>query len=202
MSEPARLCLFARAPVLGAVKTRLAQAVGDEAALAAHEELVRAALNQLGHVPGLRSQLWIAGATDHARVLEWARTWQLEVFPQQGLDLGARMCDAIETCLAAGVPGLVVGTDCPDIGANYAQQAARALRDHDLVLGPAEDGGYGLIGLRVAAPEIFDDMPWGSDRVFGETMARARQRGLTSVVLDTIWDVDDAAGWARFQARN
>lgn len=200
MSKPTRLCIFARAPVLEEVKTRLARTLGAEAALAAHEELVGLALNQLANVAGMHSELWIAGATDHPTVLEWSRSWQLPVLAQQGDDLGARMSHAVQTCLAEPALALVVGTDCPGITAAYVQQAATALRDHDLVLGPAEDGGYGLIGLRIPAPELFEDVLWGTDAVLQQTLDRAVRSGLSYTLLATVWDVDEAADWVRFLA--
>ena len=198
MSTPARLCIFTRAPVLGTVKARLAKSLGDEAALAAHEQLVGLALRQLASVPGIKSELWIAGPVDHPTVLGWSHRWQLAVHAQQGDDLGARMCHAIETCLADGALGLLVGTDCPGADAHYVCDAVTRLQAHDLVLGPAEDGGYGLIGLRVFAPELFHDMPWGTETVLAQTLDRAGLRGLSYALLATIWDVDDADDWTRF----
>lgn len=195
-----RLCVFARAPVLGEVKSRLARTFGEAAALAAYQELVTVALDHLARVPGIETELWIAGALDHPGVVEWSRQWGLPISRQQGADLGARMRYAIDACLADGTPGMVVGTDCPTITAGYVQQAAADLDDHDLVLGPAQDGGYGLIGLRLPAPTLFADMPWGSDRVLAETLARAREAGLDYRLLETVWDVDEPEDWVRFNS--
>jgi rSAM/selenodomain-associated transferase 1 len=195
-----RLCIFARAPVLGTVKTRLARDIGEAAALAAHEELVALALQQLADVPGMQVELWIAGAIYHPGVLEWSRRWRLRVVAQRGEDLGARMNTAIEASLAQGSAAIVVGTDCPGIDADYVQQAAEALRSHDLVIGPAEDGGYGLIGLRRSAPGLFRAMPWSTDRVMQETLTRARRGGLSHHTLDAVWDVDDVCDWERYRS--
>jgi rSAM/selenodomain-associated transferase 1 len=201
VSNLARLCIFARAPVLHKVKTRLASSIGAQAALAAHEELVSLALSQMAKVPGLASELWIAGPTDHPTVVQWSEGWQLPIVAQQGDDLGARMSHALQRCLDEGAQGLVVGTDCPAITSGYVQRAARSLNSHDLVLGPAEDGGYGLIGLRKPAPALFEDIHWGTDTVLRETLDRALRVGLSYELLPTIWDVDTAADWDRFRAR-
>ncbi len=195
-----RLCIFARAPVLGKVKTRLAGQIGAAAALAAHEELVCHTLDRLASVPELECQLWIAGAADHPGVLRWARRWALPVLVQRGDDLGARMCHAIETSLAEASAAVIVGTDCPGITADYVRQAAFALQENDLVLGPAEDGGYGLIGLRRSVPECFENVAWGTDLVLAQTIALARERGLSYRLLDEVWDVDDERGWARYRS--
>jgi rSAM/selenodomain-associated transferase 1 len=200
VSLPARLCIFARTPVLNAVKTRLARSIGAEAALTAHEELVCLALSQMACVPGLICELWIAGATDHPAVVQWSQRWQLPIVAQQGHDLGARMSHAIQTALDESDRAIVVGTDCPGITSGYVQQAAAALDRHDLVIGPAEDGGYGLIGLRKPAPGLFENMRWGTDSVLRDTLDRAVRIGLSYELLTTVWDVDNAVDWARFRA--
>ena len=90
--------------------------------------------------------------------------------------------------------------DCPELTAAYVRDAAGYLGDHDLVLGPAEDGGYGLIALGRPAPKLFADEPWGSSAVLRDTLARADDAGLSVKLMGTIWDVDDGADWARYQA--
>lgn len=166
--------------------------------MAAHESLVTATLDRLSRVPGLRSQLWIAGKLDHPVVSEWARVWGLPVLQQRGSDLGARMLDALNRCLATGPYGIVVGTDCPAVTGAYVVEAARHLMDCPLVIGPAEDGGYGLIGLSRPAPELFTGIPWGSDAVLEETLERARAANIRYRLLDTVWDVDEPSDWARY----
>lgn len=194
-----RLCIFARAPVYGQVKTRLAQALGDAGALAAHVALVEDTLNRLAHVEGLVTELWLDDAR-HPEARAWGRRWGLALRQQTGVDLGERMNGALEDSLARGGAGIVVGTDCPDLDAAYVQRAAAALDRDDLVLGPAEDGGYGLIGARRPVVEVFDGIVWGSGSVLGETLRRATSAGLTSTCLPTIWDVDGPADWRRYQA--
>jgi uncharacterized protein len=198
VSRPPVLCIFARAPVLARVKTRLAAALGDHAALAAHVTLVESSLDRLAHVEGLVTELWLDDAA-HPAARRWSARWGLPLCQQAGSDLGERMNGALEACLARGAAGIVVGTDCPDIDAAYVTQAAAALNDHDLVLGPAEDGGYGLIGARRRVPEeVFAGIAWGTPAVLEQTLEQARAAALTVACLPTIWDVDDAGGWARF----
>ncbi len=140
----------------------------------------------------------MSGDPGHPGVRKWSTEWNLSVFEQRGADLGERMANAAARILARDGACLIVGVDCPGIDAAYVSNAARVLRTTDLVLAPAEDGGYGLIGLRQPAPELFHGVAWGRQTVLKETLDRASLLGLEAQILDTVWDVDDAADWARF----
>jgi len=198
------LCLFARAPELGRVKRRLAVDIGDQAALAAHERLVRDTLQRLGAVPGLSTELWLVGSVAAAR-RRWPEAARIPLRVQCGEDLGARMHHALGDGLQRAPRALVVGTDCPGIDATYVQGAAAQLEEADVVLGPAEDGGYGLIGAcrEVAhrlAP-LFRDVPWGTDRVRDITLERCAAAELRCVEPAPVWDVDTLADWQRYLGR-
>lgn len=203
MSLP-RLCIFARTPQSGTVKRRLAVELGDAGALRAHEVLVEDTLARLAVVDGVISELWVGGEPNVA-VERWARNWNLAARRQQGDDLGARMLHALTESLAAAPAALVVGADCQDIDADYIAGALAQLAAADVVLGPAEDGGYGLIGARRSANSqlsgLFDDMPWGTGDVLELTLQRCRARELRYSLLPEIWDVDTPADWQRFLAR-
>jgi glycosyltransferase A (GT-A) superfamily protein (DUF2064 family) len=95
---------------------------------------------------------------------------------------------------------MVIGTDCPALTADHLRGAASALADHDVVLVPAEDGGYVLIGMRAPQPGLFSDMVWGTETVLAETRARIARLGLTSCELETLWDVDRPEDLARLSA--
>jgi uncharacterized protein len=194
----ARLCIFTRVPVLGRVKSRLAATLGEAGALQAHVALVEDTLERLAAVPDVPAELWIDDAAN-AAVLGWGERWHLPLRRQSGADLGERMYAALADCLAAGVPGIVVGTDCPPIDARYVGRAARALAWHDVVLGPAADGGYGLVALARPAPGLFDGVRWGSAEALAGTLANAIRMGLRICLLPQIWDVDDPADWARWR---
>lgn len=193
------LCIFARVPVLGAVKTRLAAELGDRAALDAHSRLVQDTLERLAAIDGMAAELWVdhPGNPEAAR---WSVRYGVALQTQTGADLGERMLGALRHCHGRGRWGLVVGTDCPTIGPDYLRAALAALDAHDVVLGPAQDGGYGLIGARRPVPELFRDMPWGTSRVCAATVAAAAEAGLSVACLDEIWDVDRAADWRRYLA--
>ena len=199
------LCLFTRAPVAGAVKRRLAASIGDRQALAAHVRLVAECIDRLAGSGRWHTELWLAGPEREA-LAAWPGIRDLTRRVQQGDDLGARMLGALEAALSTHERAVVVGTDCPDIDADYVAAAFDALDGSDVVLGPAEDGGYGLVGagrlvVDALAP-LFTEMPWGTDRVFDDTSARCAAAGLTVATLPVIWDVDTVADWRRYLRRS
>ena len=224
--DTARLCIFARAPQLGRVKSRLAESLGAAAALSAYETLVTNTLAQVCGHESFEIEFWVAadppreshtgsetiGSTTQADaaidttarelISDWVVQFDLTVRVQAGVDLGIRMAAALRQCLADGRDGIVIGTDCPSVDAVYVVQAFAALRRSDLVLGPAEDGGYGLVGIgRRSAGSldaVFEGVDWGTDEVLAQTLDRAERCGLSVCLLETIWDVDSAADWARF----
>lgn len=200
MGAADRLALFARAPVLGSVKSRLAAGIGEAAALAAHRTLVADALARLADGDGWRLELWVAGDPAHPEVAGWCGRYGLEVRRQVGDDLGARMRSALADMLTRGTKAVLTGCDCPTIDAEYVAAAFAELDRCGLVVGPAEDGGYGLIGVRGEMPDVFSGIPWGSADVLAVTLDRARALGVETSVLDEVWDVDDLPDWERYQA--
>ena len=199
MAAEPRLCLFVKAPERGRVKTRLAQHLGATAACRAHEALVAHVVDRLACC-ALTKELWVAGDVGHPQVTVWSQRLGAVTRTQPQGDLGVRMHAAVSACSAAGQPALIVGSDLPEVDAPYVQRAAAALAAYDLVLGPVEDGGYGLIGLKAPAPLLFRGMPWSTERVLAETRSRAAQLRLSVAELSTTWDVDDIDGWRRFLA--
>ncbi len=188
-SVPDRLAIFARAPRRGRVKTRLARAVGGDAALAAYEELLAQTLARLAPGQGaFAPEIWVEG--DAPAVADWRRTFP--VYRQAQGDLGARMAAAFEAGVSA-----VVGTDIPGLTAAYVDGALRALQTADVVLGPTEDGGYCLIAMRESHREALVGIPWSTAGVLEATLAATAH--LRVVLLDELWDVDDAAGLRRWR---
>lgn len=213
IESPITLCLFVRAPNLGEVKSRLAASIGESAALAAHIELVDHLLDQLDvQLPrrhrNIEVQLWLADApmtpiaSDHLE--RWAKRTGHGVQQQVGSGLGERMAHALATVIvsqgsASRSYGLLVGSDCPTIDWSYLDQAVAALEGGaDVVFGPAEDGGYGLVGVSQPQPELFEDIAWGTDQVLAQTLTRAQQAQLKVQLLDSVWDVDYLVDWERF----
>ena len=121
---------------------------------------------------------------------------------QSGPDLGARLTAAFVGLFQGGSDrAVVIGTDCPDLTPEALRRALGALAGSDLVLGPAHDGGYYLIGLRRPMPALFLGIEWGSGRVLEETLSRARDMGLAAHMLEALGDLDTPADLVRFIAR-
>ena len=122
---------------------------------------------------------------------------------QHGADLGKRLSALLAGLLESGHTGAIaIDSDSPTLPMEYVAQAAQVLagETHDVVLGPCEDGGYYLIGLRSPQPELFDGIPWSTDVVFSTTLERARARGLSVHVLPRWFDVDTEADLRRLHA--
>jgi len=196
------LAVFTRTPVLGKIKTRLARSLGDAGALAAHIELVQGCLGRLQLQADTRCELWI---TNSAPIVDrWADEYHFTLRYQREGDLGVRMYHCLQELMVADVfAAVLVGTDCPSIDSDYIQRAFIALQSSDMVFGPAEDGGYGLVGLShsalPAASSVFQEIAWGGSTVLTQSLARAAAMQLTVAQLPMIWDVDELADWHRFQ---
>lgn len=193
-----RLIVFVRAPRPGFVKTRLAAALGVEAACAAYRELVDHLLPKL-ELPTLKVELRFTPDDAAAELAPWLRPgWQLR--PQGEGDLGARLERAVADSIAAGFSRcLIIGTDCPYLTSTDLNEAEAALDTHQVVLGPAVDGGYWLIGLCASSENLFRDIPWSTGEVLSTTLKAAQVAGLKVHLLRTLEDIDTAADWARYQ---
>ncbi len=192
------LYIFAKAPVAGQVKTRLARSIGDAAACAVYEELLAGVIDRLSGAPGWRLVLAVTPDAAAETDAPWPRVTPR--VPQGDGDLGARMHRALSRA-RPGAPVVIVGSDIPDLTAGHVAQAFTALAEHDLVLGPALDGGYWLIGGAVPPPpDLFAAVRWSSPFALADTLANTR--GLRVAVLDArLEDVDEADSHARYRAR-
>lgn len=188
----AKLVLFTRYPQAGRVKTRLIPALGPEGAADLQrrmtEQMVAQLLLFVAEYPAA-AEIWYEGA-DREQIAAWLGQ-RLPALPQGAGGLGQRLERAVTTAFAEGMERLVlIGADCPALTPALFVQAFTSLLHHDLVLGPAEDGGYYLIGLSRPLPELFREIPWGSGEVLAVTLERARRFGLSISLLEQCADVD------------
>ena len=193
--EATRIAVFAKAPVAGEVKTRLAAILGPEGAAGLHAGLVRHAISTAVQSRVGAVELWCAPDESHPFFERCAREFGVALRRQQGVDLGERMRRAVDAALASGEAIVVIGSDCPALAVADLRDAAEALRTHDAVIAPAEDGGYVLIGLSASVPGLFDGIAWGGSAVMAAT--RARLAGARWKELGTRWDVDRPEDYAR-----
>jgi rSAM/selenodomain-associated transferase 1 len=188
MSEPVAIAILAKAPLAGLAKTRLAAQLGAERAALLAARLIERAVETASRSGVGPVTLWAAPDAAHPLFQTVRARHGLRLERQSEGDLGARMYAAMA---AAKGPALVIGTDCPALTANDLQRAAETLRHNaDAVIFPAEDGGYGLIGLRAPQRAVFEAIDWGTNRVLGETRRRFKELGLTWQEPVTLWDLD------------
>src|SRR5664279_4715992 len=190
------VAILAKAPIPGTAKTRLIPSIGAHAAAVLQERLTeRTVATALAAAVGPVT-LWCAPDPSHPSFRDLVVRHAVTLKRQPAGDLGARMLAAMA---AGGRPTIVIGTDCPAFTPEHLRAAAHAMRDADVVLIPAEDGGYVLIGARGAHPQLFSGIAWGTPTVLTETRARIAALGLKSIELPALWDIDTEADLARFE---
>ena len=188
MSEPVAIAILAKAPLAGFAKTRLAAQLGAERATLLAARLIERAVETASRSGVGPVTLWAAPDAAHPLFAAVRARYGLRLERQNEGDLGARMYAAMA---AVKGPALVIGTDCPALTANDLRRAAGTVRlNADAVIFPAEDGGYGLIGLRAPQWGVFEAIDWGTNCVLGETRRRFKELGLIWQEPVTLWDLD------------
>jgi len=193
MSGSRALLVFAKTPKPGRVKTRLVDAVSAEVAAALHEACIADTLRLVLKMRGCDVFLFAAGGTSYFRRLAKKQKSgaRVRVLPQRGADLGARMENAFRKCFSMGYRKVVViGTDTPWMGAERVRRAFAELKANDVVIGPAEDGGYYLLGMRKMVAEIFRGIPWSTERVLELTLKKITASKLQKRLLRRDFDLD------------
>lgn len=196
VSNEIAVALMARAPEPGRAKTRLIPRLGATGAARLHAALTRRALGEIAR-SGLSAALWCDPDVDHPFFAECAGEFGVKLRAQSRDDLGARMLGIFRQ---ADGPLLLMGSDCPMIDAALLRSCAEALARVQAVFLPTLDGGYGLVGLSRPFPEIFDDMPWGTDAVMAITRRRLQRLGVVWEEPAEIWDVDTPDDLGRLAA--
>jgi len=191
-TRPIAVAIMAKAPLPGQVKTRLCPPLSPDEAAGLYRCFL---LDKIQQVRALaRARPVIAYAPEEAGQIFGTMAPDLELLPQRGADLGVRLTGILERLLEAGHDGAVaIDSDTPTLPIHLLQQAVDRLADDpalDGVLGPTEDGGYYLIGLKAPQPVLFTDMPWSTADVLPETIRRAEGRRLRLAQLRPWYDVD------------
>jgi len=196
--ELVAIAVLAKAPVPGFAKTRLIPALGTDGAAAFASRLIEHTVATACEAAVGPVTLW-ATPDQTDRTFQSVRTrFGIALVTQPNGDLGARMLGPLT---AADGPALVIGTDCPALTTAHLRVAAEALRaGTHVVIYPAEDGGYVLIGSRKAEPALFSAMPWSTAEVMAETRRRLNALGLAWQELAMLWDVDTPADLDRLHA--
>lgn len=189
MSYHRKLGLFVRVPAPGAVKTRLVPPLTEEEACRLYSAFLSDLMPRIARFKRADVVVFYTGggpeplrsiAPDHFQLVE-----------QKGDTLGSRLAHAFDTLLAdERDTAVVIGSDSPDLPLPFVKRAFQKLKHRDVVLGPASDGGYYLIGLKRRLPGLFDPVTWGTSKVLGETLGLVERLELQSALLPLWYDVD------------
>ncbi len=191
------IVVFAKAPIAGEVKTRLTPFLTAASAALLHRNLVLHSLQTMTALADCSVELWVG--SQHSWWDELSEQYDIPVFEQRGKDLGERMLYALGNALQRSEKVLIVGTDCPAITPNYLQLAFDGLEQKGVVIGPADDGGYVLLGLKQLLPSLFDDIQWGGDNVLAATLARLQSAGERYFELASLMDIDRPEDFSKLE---
>jgi uncharacterized protein len=181
------LIIFVKNPVLGKVKTRLADALGEENALLIYQKLLQ-------HTCFITTNIFTDKYVFYLDYINYDDLWKNELYKkelQAGNDLGERMKNAFELLFRNGYTKVVIiGSDCYELTENIIMNAFDQLKQKDVVIGPAKDGGYYLLGMNVFIPQLFTGKSWSSNKLFQETLAEIKARNYSMYQLPVLSDVD------------
>jgi rSAM/selenodomain-associated transferase 1 len=192
MSYFRKLGIFVKVPESGRVKTRLTPPLGPEGAARLYRAFLADLLPRLARIKKVDGTVFYDGDPDPT--LSPLVPDRFEMAAQQGADLGRRLDRAFEHLLSRdGDIAVIVGSDSPDLPLTFVKRAFLKLKHRDVVLGPAFDGGYYLIGIRRRVPGFFDGVAWGRETALADTLRRVEALDLTCSILPLWYDVDDSA---------
>lgn len=201
MTFPCSILIFAKAPQLGQVKTRLIPALGRQGATDLYRQLLHHTITQACRANIGAVELWCAPDTQDDFFTACAAEWPLSLHTQQGADLGEKMSHALKQALTRAPQVLLIGSDCPMMDADYLRNAAAQLAaEHPVVIAPTEDGGYALIGTTIKNLPIFTKITWSSERVMAQTRQQLQGHHLRWIELPQVWDVDTPNDLAKLHA--
>ena len=182
------LMVFMKNPVKGKVKTRLAATVGDDKALEIYKILVQQTATVVSEIQICDKAIFYADFIDKNDL--WSKG-EKQKYVQSGVDLGERMKNAFDVAFRMGYDkAIIIGTDCYDLNAEIIEEGFEKLNANDVVIGPAMDGGYYLIGMNCLHIELFERISWSTETVLADTLRILKQAQLIHHVLPIRTDVD------------
>ena len=188
------ICLMLKSPQSGTVKTRLGVSTGYDDACVIYRKLVE---HQLAQISRSKVEIHYSPASATLEMQSWLGASRTYIAQAEG-DLGDRFRRAVKSVFArGGQAALLLGSDCPDVTAEVIESTRTQLETHDVVIGPAQDGGYYLLAVKACHPRLFEGVAWSTAQVFPQTMARIKELGLSCHVLPELADVDDIASLAQ-----
>ncbi|MFK8067601.1 MAG: TIGR04282 family arsenosugar biosynthesis glycosyltransferase [Gammaproteobacteria bacterium] len=183
----AKILIFCKAPIPGEVKTRLTPHLTSDQAAELYKQLANETINLVIQSKLCNVELWCSPDTKHS----FLKSFELDLKQQQGNDLGERMSNAFSASLESFSSVVLIGTDSPSMTIDLLDRTLSELENKsDVVIAPAEDGGYTLIGMNNHYGSIFENVLWGSERVFDQTIEKINALNLNLHLLPMQWDLD------------
>lgn len=194
-----KLIIFVKNEELGKTKTRLAADIGDQQALSVYQKLLEWTFKQTNDLK-ITKEVWYSGFIPENDI--WERGDYRKRL-QSGEDLGKRMSGAFQQTFEEEEfeKAVIIGSDCAELTSGIIQSAFKKLDTHELVIGPAEDGGYYLLGMRAFHPQVFEEIEWGTESVFNETVEIIKESGASFARLEELNDVDTLKDWERVKEK-
>ena len=189
------IIVFVKNPELGKVKTRLAISMGDKKALEIYNKLVGYTKEVLLQLSNTKKYVYYSSFVD--RQDDWSND-QFEKRIQSIEGLGERMTIAIGEIFETCEQVLIIGSDCPQLTPSHINDAFDKLSNHNIVIGPSQDGGYYLLGMDKHYLGLFQGIEWSTNTVFGDTIQKAKDKGLSVSELETLSDIDYEEDWIKF----
>lgn len=197
MSLKNALIIFVKNPKSGKVKTRLALGSSNKQALEIYLQLLNHTLNESKQLSNCEKYVFYSDKIESND--EWAKNGFIQVL-QKGNDLGERMKNAFQHLFSKGHQNcIIIGSDCPQINTEILDIAFNKMKDHDAVIGPANDGGYYLLGIKNLFEQVFENKAWSSTSVFLETMKDFKDLSLNTYILPELIDIDTIEDYIAFQ---
>lgn len=194
------ILVFSKAPVVGQVNTRLVPYITAEQAASLHEELTHDRLRMCTTADLCDVELWCSPDTRHPFFFDCRQRYGVQLQTQNGNDLGERMSAALQTMLGRYKKIIIIGTDAPALDIDTIDAVVNQLEHSDIVLVPAEDGGYVLLGASKHHQDLLVDVPWGTENVLASTMRNIERLGLSYSLLGECWDVDRPEDLERYKS--
>ena len=188
------LIIFIKNPALGKAKTRIAKSTDDTTALSIYNKLLESTRRTTVMVDA-QKYLYYSDFIDKED------KWNPLVYKkmlQRGIDLGERMMDAFIEVLSYNDKAIIIGSDCIYLTKDIIDQALEALDHHDVVIGPAKDGGYYLLGMKHTQMDLFLNISWSSGQEFKQTLSKVKGKGLSYFLLETLNDIDHIEDWEEY----
>lgn len=196
--EKSAIIIFQKNAALGKVKTRISVDVGDEAAMDIYQQLVSHTHEVCESVPVQKFLFYSDFLPEDISI--FSQEYKFEV--QSGNDLGSRMENAYQRVFAKGFEKIIIlGTDCGELENRNVVKAFELLDAHEVVIGPARDGGYYLLGMKKMIADLFQEIPWSSEKVLFLTMEKLERQAISYELLEILSDVDRIEDWEKLKEK-